>query len=237
MRRRGANWTCESDGSGGVRCWLLGLSRLVTCVGLFDDWGGGRGGGGGVGGFVDGGDDDDDDADCSCNNEDQCDLAQEYDDPNDWPCTKFHIGMRFVITGPNEKGTENGMHNGYGYEHPGLVTGFGNMEAAFRKYSPFTITSGYRCPIGNRLTCGSSASSHVDGRGVDFTGYVKDRSRLWPNGTNVAEKLEIRDWAQSQGANGYYFVLVRKYFKSSINNRLYLAIGGESEGRIADSGV
>ncbi len=32
-------------------------------------------------------------------------------------------------------------------------------------------------------------------------------------------------------------VLVRKYFKSSINNQLYLAIGGESEGRIADLGV
>ncbi len=41
----------------------------------------------------------------------------------------------------------------------------------------------------------------------------------------------------NEGLTGSEIVLIRKYFKSLINNRLYLAIGGESEGRIADLGV
>lgn len=98
-------------------------------------------------------------------NQYQCDLAAEYDDAINWPCTAFSISYgRFIR---QDSDTENGLHNGYSFIDPSLPIGFSLIEQHFN--ASFRINSGYRCPKGKEDTPGDAPfSQHVLGLAADF---------------------------------------------------------------------
>ena len=197
-------WVCVGplNGTEAEECVLDSVDVYITCVEL-----GVPGGGGGGGGDDDGDgeeeeeDEDDEEEACpdTCTQE-QCDLAEEYaNDPNwdasDWPCDEFFsINSQFLA---GTTGAENFKHSPYGYVDPTLSFGYDEFTVAFEDYQPFTISSGYRCPIGNGNLPGSQpVTRHVRGFAVDVTGHTADGG-LWPTGTDVPEKLGIKYWTES----------------------------------------
>lgn len=148
--------------------------------------GGGGGGCGGSGGAGGGGVQ----ADCNnCTNE-QSDLAEEYEDEGltGWPCSTFSTADGHLIL--QDSDTENGQHNGNGFVHADLASGYTSTESNYG--DSIRITSGYRCPAGDRATGGSGRGWHVFGRAVDIV----------PTTVNDAEWEALLDAVVDAGAIG-----------------------------------
>jgi len=99
--------------------------------------------------------------------EEQRDLEKEYADTglSGWPCSIFSTANGHLIReGP---GTENGRHNRYGFVHHDLASGYLATARIYGK--PLDITSGYRCPNGDRwVAVDGGRGWHVFGRAVDL---------------------------------------------------------------------
>lgn len=109
----------------------------------------------------------DDEEEVACT-DDQIAIADEYNDPHNWPCTKFTDD----VLGDRE-GTH--MYDGL----PGHVTGFLTDSYTSGRWKIIsgvealgvtgaTITSDWRCPEGNTRV-EATGLTHVHGRAGDFT--------------------------------------------------------------------
>ena len=106
----------------------------------------------------------------------------------EWDCHSFSkSNSRFIVNGPGIEG--GNKHGYYGYVDSDLTSGMASVEAHFGKR--FRITSGYRCPVGNKKV-GSKAptSAHVRGRGVDFE--LPSSDTIWTDNY----KDSIIKWAE-----------------------------------------
>lgn len=139
--------------------------ELLFCE---DGDGGGPGGGGG-----------------GCN-EEQRDLADEYRGLGGLRCTVFSTSYGHLIL--QDSDTENGKHKGYGLVRSRLARGYARTESHYGK--GIDITSGYRCPNGDRWAGGSGRGHHVWGRAVDFV----------PATVNDEEWEALKDAAIAAGA-------------------------------------
>ena len=188
---QGGNEVCELDGVTGQVCgtgaekdddgncvcevsWQE-MNKDGNCVDNDDDGDGdggddGDGDGGDDGGGGGGGDDDDDEDDPNCT-EDQEAIAEEYDDPVNWPCTKFD----------DEVTLGDGTHDHTkGYLNPKYTSGRDQVTAAVQAQgvSDVRISSDWRCPVGNSMLPNnpSAKSQHIQGTAGDFytPGFNKD---------------------------------------------------------------
>ena len=129
-----------------------------------DPWGGGGGGGGGA----------------ECRDERDA-LAAEYGDRVNWPCIRFRSsgGTRnFTWEELNGRwaGGNESRHRPFGYVSGTLMLNLQRTRDAYR--APIRLTSGYRCPEGNRwLPNASESSHHIRGHAVDMIGLRK----AWTN--------------------------------------------------------
>ena len=178
---------CYEDPETGHILWCEGSSiRLMYCIGDGEDDDeclNGCGGGG------DGGGDNEDE--CDCSNEHQCDLEAEYKERGDsenWPCSKFYTVPGYLYVGPT--GTHNGEHSGYGYINPALEVGLDAVRTQFE--TDLSVTSGYRCPVGNANVPNSGSNSHhIHGQAADF----KTTTLPW----STAVRDTIAEWAEMYG--------------------------------------
>ena len=185
----------ENDVIYGDSC-LPFIERLeITCSSVLIDitTGGGFDGNGDAGNGDDGGDDSDDgqgggdDGDrnpyvhdneveeCLCNDQRTCDLITEYEEYEVGftpVCVQFLSGGSTTDFSWNEfmghwrNGTEFGKHSPYGIMESGVMNGVQKLRDMDGR--PIVLTSGYRCPKGNRAVGGVEDSYHMSGRAVDI---------------------------------------------------------------------
>ncbi len=160
-------WICAGDDEGDDCSRRYELVCTITyCEDSPGGGGGGgddSGGGGGDGG--DGGEEEEDENDCDCNDQEACDLADEYtsSDHGSWPCSKFKwIDPKYRV---GAQGYES-KHNGFGYVSSTMQ---GNViEMGYLFGMTFRITSAYRCPVGNSRVSDASLSQHKYGTAADL---------------------------------------------------------------------
>ena len=166
--------------------------------GVYDPPGGGGGGGDPP---------DDTEPDCTCSEESQCDLAEEYEDDVNWPCSKFFVHPWHSV---GTQGTHGGQHGGYGYTTSDLINGYSTVVNEFTDYhvpgGGFTISSVWRCPHGNSVVGGAQRSKHLEGIAIDFTGYYDPGNGtrvVWPIG-DTQFKTDMGEWAIDNAGAGYF---------------------------------
>ena len=172
-------WRDETggNGDGGGVCWYLVTYYCMSgvCVKISEEllWCDGDGG----------------DGENTCTSA-QSDLEEEYEDEGltGWPCSKFSTAHSHLILQDGD--TEHGKHDGYGFVHADLAGGYSSTKSNYGK--SMNITSGYRCPAGDRAAGGSGRGWHVFGRAVDIV----------PATVNDAEWQALLDAVIRAGAIG-----------------------------------
>ncbi len=156
-------------------------------------YGGGSDGNSGSGGDNDDEDNDDEKDDCACSFQHQCDLAKEYSN-GQYTCSDFTDNYpNYSVYGT---GNKFGKHGDYTYIEPELSNLhrkiIDHIYSETGIYDQLRITSGYRCPEGNKDVYENRDkperdSRHKYGRALDIK---TNNSSIWTNKLKVNIKEE-----------------------------------------------
>ena len=112
---------------------------------------------------------------CDCVSQTVCDLIAEYEDMEIYftpSCSDFRSGGSTAnfswseFMGGWSNGTEYGKHRPYGIMDQSVMSNVQELRILYN--GPIVLTSGYRCPKGNRAVGGVYNSRHMQGSAVDI---------------------------------------------------------------------
>ena len=179
-------WVCFGGADG---CKWIPAEIEISCICASicnEDEGGNTGGSEGsnppVGSSGDGGGskdvknvDEKEKEECTCSNQTVCDMIKEYKDLNVGftpSCSDFRtIGSTKNFSwnefmGNWANGNEYGKHRPYGIMDQSVMNRVQQLRDSMN--APVVLTSGYRCPAGNRAVGGKMNSQHMHGTAVDI---------------------------------------------------------------------
>lgn len=137
-------------------------------------------------------DEDEDEEEPACT-DDQIAIADEYNDPVNWPCTKFSDAVT------EGTGTHNHTHgyidSRYDSGHRSVVSGVGDHGI-----TGVDVSSDWRCPIGNADVGGKPNSQHKWGLAGDF--HADEWSEVaWRTFADIAHQTGS-GWNSGYGSGG-----------------------------------